>query len=102
MGNGDGAGITHSRYRAVGNKIYFFKHPAGPHGWGKDPGIPPASGTDGVTYRVIWYDEDAGGTVETQSRSGLTREDRREGSVAARGLLISPPVSVVLVIFLTP
>ena len=55
---------------------------------------PPASGTDGVTYRVIWYDEDAGGTVETQSRSGLTREDRREGPVVARGLLISPPASV--------
>ena len=55
---------------------------------------PPASGTDGVTYRVIWYDEDAGGTAETQSRSGLTREDHREGSVAARGLLISSPASV--------
>lgn len=54
----------------------------------------PASGTDGVTYRVIWYDEAAGGSAETQSRSGSTRVDRGESSVAARGLMISPPASV--------
>ena len=54
----------------------------------------PLSGTDGVTYRVIWYDEDAGGPVETQSRSGSTRMERRERSVAARGLLVAPAAPV--------
>ncbi|MBC8364243.1 MAG: fibronectin type III domain-containing protein [Actinobacteria bacterium] len=54
----------------------------------------PASGTDGVTYRVIWYDEDAGAIVETQSRSGSIRAQRRELSVRARGLLVAPPPTV--------
>ena len=56
----------------------------------------PTSGTDGVTYRVIWYDEDAGAAAvaETQFRSGSNRAQRRELSVRARGLLVAPPPTV--------
>lgn len=51
----------------------------------------PATGSDGVTYRVTWYDEDVSGTAQTQSRAGSTRGERRERSVVDRGLQMGPP-----------
>lgn len=57
--------------------------------------VAPASGSDGVTYRVTWYDEDLAGSepsASTQSRPDSTRAERRERSNDQRSVQVAPPL----------